>query len=84
MNKNAEVVRDLGLAFPVLSDEKLHVIDAYDVRHEQGNTFEEKDIARPAVFLLDREGIVRWRELTDNYRVRVRPEVILEQLSAIP
>ena len=84
VEKNAEFVRDLGLAFPVLSDEKLSVIDTYDIRHEQGNTFAEQDIARPAVFVLDREGVVRWRELTDNYRVRVRPETILEQLAAIP
>ena len=83
VEKNAEFVRDLGLAFPVLSDEKLSVIDSYDIRHKRGNTFAEQDIARPAVFVLDREGVVQWRELTDNYRVRVRPETILEQLAAI-
>ena len=84
VEKNADVVRDLELAFPVLSDKDLSVIDTYDVRHVQGNTFAEQDIARPAVFVLDREGIVQWREVTDNYRVRVRPERILEQLAAIP
>lgn len=42
------------------------------------------DIARPAVFVLDREGRVAWRQLTENWRVRVRPEVILEQLARLP
>ena len=42
------------------------------------------DIARPAVFILDRRGVVQWRDVTDNWRVRVRPETILEQLSVIP
>ena len=40
----------------------------------------------PADFplLLDREGAVAWRHLTENWRVRVRPEQVLEQLSQIP
>lgn len=84
IEQNAKLIEDLELDFPILSDSDLTAIDLYDVRHEQGNTFAEQDIARPAVFVLDREGIVRWRELTDNYRVRVRPETILNQLAAIP
>jgi peroxiredoxin len=42
------------------------------------------DVARPATFVLDRDGRIRWRELTDNLRVRVRPEPVLEQLRLIP
>lgn len=36
------------------------------------------DIARPAEFLIDRDGFVRWRNLTENFRVRARPEQMLE------
>lgn len=36
------------------------------------------DIARPAEFLIDRDGIVRWRNLTENLRIRARPEQMLE------
>jgi len=36
-------------------------------------------VARPAEFLLDRTGTVRWRNLTEDYRVRARPQQVLEQ-----
>lgn len=81
--ENAGVVQRLGLDFPVLSDPELKAIDAYDLRHEDA-VVEGTDVARPAVFLIDREGIIRWRDLTENYRVRVRPEQIVEQLRTLP
>jgi len=37
-------------------------------------------IARPAVFLVEPDGTISWRRLTDNWRVRVRPEDVLEAL----
>lgn len=36
-------------------------------------------VARPAEFLLDRSGTVVWRNLTEDYRVRARPEEMLER-----
>jgi peroxiredoxin len=42
------------------------------------------DIARPAEFLVDRNGIVRWRNLTEDFRVRLRPEQILAAARALP
>jgi hypothetical protein len=39
-------------------------------------------IARPAIFLVEADGTISWRRLTDDYRVRVRPEDILEALRA--
>ena len=80
---NRKVVEKLKLEFPILSDPDWVAIDAYHVRHE-GASMEGNDIARPAVFILDRRGVVQWRDVTDNWRVRVRPETVLEQLSAIP
>jgi peroxiredoxin len=77
-----EIVRAYGLEFPLLSDADGAVLDAFGVRHAGGGL--AGDIARPALFILDREGRVVWRELTDNWRVRVRPETILERLAAIP
>lgn len=77
-----KLAADLKLDFQLLSDPDLKVIDTYSVRHPGGGG--GKDIARPATFILDREGVVRWRELTENYRIRVRPERILERLAQIP
>ena len=39
-------------------------------------------IARPALFLVEPDGIISWRRLTDDYRVRMRPEEVLEALNA--
>jgi len=81
---NAKVVENLDLDFPILSDPDLKVIKAFGLLHKGGYAREGADVARPAVFVLDQQGVVRWRHLTDNWRKRVRPEVVLEQLSKIP
>ena len=76
-----EVSRDLcqqaGYTFTFLSDPKAEVIRGYDVLHA-GAGIQGEDIARPAEFLVDSSGTVRWVNLTHNYWVRARPEQILE------
>lgn len=69
----------MGYSFRFLSDENLEVIRRYDLLHEKGRRSGE-DIARPAEFLLDSSGVVRWVNMTDNYRVRLTPEMLLEAL----
>jgi len=71
-----------GFTFAILSDEKRAVIRAYDLVHAGGG-IGGADIARPAEFLLDREGVVRWRHLTDSYRVRATPETVLKALDEL-
>lgn len=70
-DRNAKVAKKLNLDFPVLSDPEMKVIDAFGVRHARGKPG-GGDIARPAAFLVDREGKIVWRFLTDNWRVRLR------------
>lgn len=85
VEENAKVVAKLNLDFPVLSDPERKTIGAYSVLHNGALTAEgSNDIARPAVFILDRDGVVQWSRLTENWRVRVRSETILKQLSLIP
>jgi peroxiredoxin len=76
-----EVSRDLcqkaGYTFTFLSDPKAEVIRRYDLLHA-GAGIEGQDIARPAEFLLDSSGTVRWLNLTENYWIRARPEEIIE------
>jgi peroxiredoxin len=38
----------------------------------------EPDIARPAEFLIDSNGIIRWVNLTENIAVRAHPEQVLK------
>jgi peroxiredoxin len=81
VEQNAQVVRDLGLGYRIVADPSLTMIDAYGLRHDQGP--DEPPIARPATFLIDADGVVRWRDLTDNYRLRPRPEAILVAIDEI-
>ena len=70
------MVKKVGLEYPILSDPDLKVINAFGVLHEGGMM--GKDIARPAIFVLDEQGRVIWKDITDNYRVRVRPSTIID------
>jgi peroxiredoxin len=73
---NGRQSQKLGYTFPLLSDPKAEVIRRYDVLH-RGAGPKGTDIARPAEFLIDSNGIVRWVNLTDNIAVRARPEQVL-------
>ena len=74
--------KSAGYTFPLLSDPNAKVIRRYDVLHP-GAGPKGGDIARPAEFLLDSNGIVRWVNLTENIAVRARPEQVLEALNQL-
>lgn len=71
------MLQDAGYTFTFLSDPKLEAIRRYDLVHA-GQGENGADVARPAEFLLDPSGTVRWRMMTENLFVRARPEQILE------
>lgn len=72
----------LGYTFPLLSDPEAKIIRRYDVLHPAAGP-KGADIARPAEFLLDSNGVVRWVNLTENIAVRARPEQVLEALNQL-
>jgi peroxiredoxin len=74
---NRRQSKKLGYTFTLLSDPEAKVIRRYDVLH-RGAGPRRADIARPAEFLIDADGVVRWVNLTDNIAVRARPEQALE------
>jgi peroxiredoxin len=80
---NKRQSQKLGYTFPLLSDPQAKVIHRYDVLHP-GAGPKGSDIARPAEFLLDSNGIVRWVNLTDNIAVRARPKQVLDAASQLP
>ena len=77
-----KVTEAYALAFPLLSDPHAEVIEAYGVEHPDGGL--DGTIARPATFLIDREGRVVWRDLTESWRVRVRAAELVRRLEALP
>ena len=76
-DESAALCRKAGYTYTFLSDPKAEVIRRYDLLH-QGGSPDGKDIARPGEFLVDASGVVRWRNLTDDFRKRTTPEDVLK------
>jgi peroxiredoxin len=70
--ESQKLCQSRGYTFPFLSDPKTETIRQYGVLHAKGGAG-GKDIARPAEFLIDAAGTIRWVDLTDDIRVRARP-----------
>ena len=79
---NRDMLAKAGYTFTFLSDPNAEVIRRYDLLHA-GAGASGQDISRPAEFLLDGNGVVRWVNLTENYWVRARPEQVLEAASLL-
>jgi len=75
--ESRDLMQKAGYSFSFLSDQKTEAIRRYDLVHK-GAGITGNDIARPAEFLVDSSGTVRWVNLTENYWVRARPEQVLE------
>ena len=74
---NLSLAEKAGLTFPLLSDSEEKVIRSYDLLHIRGGP-KGVDIARPAEFLTDSTGTVRWVNLTNDIRVRARGDQLLK------
>lgn len=68
---------EAGYTFTFLSDPTLDVIRRYDVADQQEG-------ARPAEFLVDAAGIVRWRYITDNLFVRATAGKMFDAAARLP
>jgi peroxiredoxin len=77
-----DLCRKAGYTYTFLSDPNTEVIRRYDLLH-QGAGVNGRDIARPAEFLVDSSGTIRWINLTGDLRVRARPEQMLQAARAL-
>lgn len=79
---NAQAAIALGIAFRA-SDRTL------ERRHDKGDDIEESSMARhgvlpvPAVFAVDREGMIRFAYTNADYKIRLSPDELLAAASAI-
>ncbi len=80
IEESSRLAEGLGLEFPLLSDVKRRAIHDWGLVHEGGKPG-GGSIARPAIYIVESDGRISWRSLTENYRVRVRPEHVLEALA---
>ena len=75
--------RKAGFTFTFLSDLNLDVIRRYDLVHAAAGP-DGHDISRPAEFLVDRSGVVRWENFTEDIRVRPRAQEMLAAARTLP
>ena len=80
---HARIAAGKDVGFPILSDPQGEVIRSYGLLHEGALPFSARPVARPAVFILDGDGTIRKRFLTENWRIRERPEHLLAELASL-
>ena len=73
---NHQHAERMRYTFPLLSDAGAATIRRYDLLHPHAGPKHE-DIARPAEFLVDSSGVVRWVNFTEDIRVRARADEML-------
>ncbi len=67
--------RELGVRFLLVSDQKRRIINLYGVLHPK------EGISRPAVFIIDKRGYVRYRHIGVDYTDRPSIESLIQALS---
>ena len=71
-------------SFPLLCDGRA-VIERYGILNEAAlENPDHAGIPHPATFIIDREGIIRFKKVWINYRERTPPATILEELEKLP
>jgi len=73
-----------GITYAMLSDKKSELIDAFGIRDPQ---YKQSSIAfgvpRPAIFIVDRMGVVKAKLIEDGYKIRPSPVDILKAIDAL-
>lgn len=76
------LARKAGYTFTLLSDPDTAVIRRYRLLHSGGGP-DGHDISRPAEFLVDSSGTIRWTNFTEDIRVRARAQDMLAAATKI-
>lgn len=67
--------------FPMLSDEKGEVVLQYGLKNDW--TPYKRGMPHPAIYIIDRAGVVRFVEVRQNYFFRVKMSTILDELKKL-
>jgi peroxiredoxin len=65
-----------GFDFPLLSDANHRVIDRYGLLNEQS----QRGWPHPATYVIDSKGVVRWKFVEADYKLRPSNEDVLAQV----
>lgn len=71
------------LEFPLLSDSRHRVVDAYGLRDPRYARLRREGIPYPAVYVIDRNGRVSWARIEEDYTQRPSNQEIRAALDAL-
>jgi peroxiredoxin len=77
-----DLSKKAGYTFTILSDPDTAATRQYRLMHTKGGP-NGTDISRPAEFLVDRAGTVRWTNFAEDIRVRARADEMLAAAKVI-
>ena len=78
--KLRETLKDQpGVNYAMLSDADHRVIDRYGLLNDKS----KRPIPHPATYVIDWQGIVRWRFVEVDYKIRPANEDILKELTKL-
>jgi peroxiredoxin len=69
------------LGFPLLSDPDHAVIARYGLLNQSDP--QARPIPHPTVFVIDQDGVVRWKFIEINYRIRPTNDDVLAALAEV-
>ncbi len=69
----------MTIDFPLLEDANHRVIDRYGLLNP-----ESKGWPHPATYVIDKQGIVRWKFVEVDYKVRPTNDMIMQAVSPLP
>lgn len=67
------------VTFPLLQDQDHKVINRYGLLNPQG-----KGWPHPATYVIDKHGVVRWKFVEVDFKIRPTNAAILEALKGLP
>jgi len=79
---SSDLSKKAGYTFTILSDPDTAASRQYHLLHVKGGP-NGADISRPAEFLVDQTGTVRWTNFAEDVRVRARADEMLAEARKI-
>jgi len=80
---NGAFAKEFGLTFPLLSDWNRETIKAYDIIHVGLSGIEGYTSALRSVFIIDKEGVVRYKWIAEQQGNEPNYEAVIKALGSI-
>ena len=80
--RSQELATRLRLDYRFVADRDLSLTRRYGLVHVRGGQHGE-DVPTPTTVVLDRDGVVRWLWVSNNFQVRPDPDAVLDAVRAL-